>query len=272
MHAYLEILRPVNGLMAVLAVTLGAYFAGVPFAPIPSQFFMAAMVAFLVSGAGMTLNDYFDYRIDHVNRPDRPIPSGRIERQTALNYAAGLYGGAIALAAITLNAGLIALTAFNILLTAVYAWKLKRTAAGHFIVSWLVASAFLYGAFLAEVPAIVWQIAALAFAVNLARETTKAIEDYKGDKAMGARTLPIVLGMDVAEWLALAFVFLGIALSPLPYILGGLKNGYLVLILAADAALAWSGWLIFKQPRTAQKWIKIAMGLALAAVLVGVFI
>jgi geranylgeranylglycerol-phosphate geranylgeranyltransferase len=272
MYAYLEILRPVNGLMAVLAVTLGAFFAGVPFAPIPSEFFMAAIIAFLVSGAGMSLNDYFDYRIDQVNQPDRPVPSGRMSRQAALNYAAALYGGAVALAFLTLNIGLLVLTAVNIILTVSYAWKLKRTAVGHFIVSWLVASTFLYGALLAGVPQIVWYIAALAFAVNLARETTKAIEDYKGDKAMGARTLPIVLGMDVAEWLALSFVFLGIALSPLPYIMSGLKNGYLVLILAADAALAWSGWLIFKQPRTAQKWIKIAMGLALAAVLVGVFI
>ena len=34
--------------------------------------------------AGIALNDYFDYAIDLVERPQRPIPSGRVKRETAL--------------------------------------------------------------------------------------------------------------------------------------------------------------------------------------------
>ena len=34
--------------------------------------------------AGMSLNDYFDYRIDKKERPRRPLPSGKISRRNAL--------------------------------------------------------------------------------------------------------------------------------------------------------------------------------------------
>jgi len=35
--------------------------------------------------AGMSLNDYFDYEIDKKERPQRPIPSGKIPRKNALS-------------------------------------------------------------------------------------------------------------------------------------------------------------------------------------------
>lgn len=34
--------------------------------------------------SGMTLNDYFDYKVDRIERPQRPLPSGKISRKTAL--------------------------------------------------------------------------------------------------------------------------------------------------------------------------------------------
>jgi len=34
--------------------------------------------------AGMSLNDYFDYKIDKKERPQRPIPSGKVPRKNAL--------------------------------------------------------------------------------------------------------------------------------------------------------------------------------------------
>ncbi|GLW66333.1 transferase [Actinomadura rubrobrunea] len=49
--------------------------------------------------AGMALNDYADRRLDAVERPERPIPSGRVRPGTALAVAAGLTGAGVALAA-----------------------------------------------------------------------------------------------------------------------------------------------------------------------------
>ncbi|WP_258314396.1 UbiA family prenyltransferase [Streptomyces sp. Act143] len=47
----------------------------------------------------MALNDYADATVDAVERPERPVPSGRIRRRTALAIAGILTAGALTLAA-----------------------------------------------------------------------------------------------------------------------------------------------------------------------------
>ncbi|GAA1687394.1 UbiA family prenyltransferase [Kribbella yunnanensis] len=51
--------------------------------------------------AGMALNDWADRELDAVERPERPIPSGRVPAQTAFNLAAGLTAGGLALSALS---------------------------------------------------------------------------------------------------------------------------------------------------------------------------
>ncbi|MGW2206909.1 SCO3242 family prenyltransferase [Streptomyces sp. NPDC001774] len=48
--------------------------------------------------AGMAANDWADRRLDEVERPERPIPSGRVSPGTALAVAVGLTAAGIALA------------------------------------------------------------------------------------------------------------------------------------------------------------------------------
>lgn len=48
--------------------------------------------------AGMALNDYADREIDAVERPSRPIPSGRVSPEFALGFAGALTAGSLALA------------------------------------------------------------------------------------------------------------------------------------------------------------------------------
>jgi 4-hydroxybenzoate polyprenyltransferase len=57
----------------------------------------AASVAFY--WAGMALNDYADRDLDAVERPERPIPSGRVSPGQALGIAAGLTAAGLGLAA-----------------------------------------------------------------------------------------------------------------------------------------------------------------------------
>ncbi|MGI5459319.1 SCO3242 family prenyltransferase [Streptomyces sp. CA-249302] len=51
--------------------------------------------------AGMALNDYADATIDAVERPERPVPSGRVPRRTALAVAGGLTAAGLGLAAVS---------------------------------------------------------------------------------------------------------------------------------------------------------------------------
>jgi 4-hydroxybenzoate polyprenyltransferase len=50
--------------------------------------------------AGMALNDWADRDIDAVERPERPIPSGRVTPRTAFGVAAGLTTAGLALAGV----------------------------------------------------------------------------------------------------------------------------------------------------------------------------
>jgi len=50
--------------------------------------------------AGMALNDYADRSLDAVERPERPLPSGRVRPGEAFGLAVGLTGAGVALAAV----------------------------------------------------------------------------------------------------------------------------------------------------------------------------
>ncbi|MFH0829651.1 MAG: geranylgeranylglycerol-phosphate geranylgeranyltransferase [Candidatus Aenigmatarchaeota archaeon] len=266
---YMELLRPVNGAMAIAGVIIGAALGGVGFMPPPTELLIAALVSFLISGAGMTLNDYFDFRIDFMNRPNRPLPSGRISTNAAMSWAAILYGTAIGFSVFALPWQLTSLAAMNILATFLYAWWLKRTAVGNFMVSWLVASTFIFGAMLGVINPAVVAVAGMAFTINLSREIIKSLEDVKGDKVNGAKTFVVAIGRDAAEWASLSFLFIGIGMSIVPYVLGQLKFGYLLLIIPSDLLAAWAGWQTFENTGKAQKYVKYAMILALVAFALG---
>jgi 4-hydroxybenzoate polyprenyltransferase len=49
----------------------------------------------------MALNDYADATVDAVERPQRPVPSGRVPRRTALSLACGLTAAGLGLAALS---------------------------------------------------------------------------------------------------------------------------------------------------------------------------
>ena len=94
--ALYRLARPFNGLSGGLAVFLGGYVArtGAWF-----DGFLAAVVTFLITGAGNTWNDYLDVEIDRINRPDRVLPSGQVSRRAALIFALSLNAIALVIAA-----------------------------------------------------------------------------------------------------------------------------------------------------------------------------
>ena len=51
------------------------------------RLWLVSIAAFVMLAAGNAINDYCDYHIDQINRPRRPLPSGRIRRIDALIFA-----------------------------------------------------------------------------------------------------------------------------------------------------------------------------------------
>ena len=93
MRGYLELLRPPNVVTAVADVLAGYAVAGRA-QPRALPWLIAATVC-LYAG-GVVLNDFFDRRIDAVERPERPIPSGRVPAARAAGLGAALLIVAIA--------------------------------------------------------------------------------------------------------------------------------------------------------------------------------
>jgi len=107
LRGYLELLRPANVVTAIADVLAGYAVAG---RGQGSQLpWLLAATACLYAG-GVVLNDYFDRAVDARERPERPIPSGRVPAG-----AAGRLGGALLAAGIflafraTMAAGVLAL-------------------------------------------------------------------------------------------------------------------------------------------------------------------
>jgi 4-hydroxybenzoate polyprenyltransferase len=96
-RAYLELLRPANVVTAIADVLAGYAVAGGGQGPrLP---WLLAATACLYAG-GVVLNDYFDRGVDARERPERPIPSGRVPAR-----AAGRLGGALLAAGVLLAFG-----------------------------------------------------------------------------------------------------------------------------------------------------------------------
>jgi len=254
---YLDILRPKNCLMASFAVLVGSFLVlrlDLLEVWTPVAFAMAA--AFLITGAGNAINDYFDVEADRLNRPNRPIPSERVSVRRALVWSIILFIIGILLAAFTtmLTFGI---AVFNSFILLIYSWSLQhKTFFGNFTVAYLTGSTFLFGGAAVgniQLPLVFGLLAGL---VTVSREIFKDLEDIEGDKKTFLKKTSltkkrfmerfivteegVILKYKEKTGIITSIVSLGIAivLSPLPYSLGLLDFSYLLFVLPADIVFA----------------------------------
>ncbi|MEU1164881.1 SCO3242 family prenyltransferase [Streptomyces sp. NPDC005921] len=108
-------------------IIAGAAAAGRPFGPrVPGV--IASSVC--LYWAGMALNDYADAAVDAVERPQRPVPSGRVPRRTALGVACALTAAGLGLAAVSGGRRSLAVALPLTGLVWAYDLKLKSTPVG----------------------------------------------------------------------------------------------------------------------------------------------
>jgi geranylgeranylglycerol-phosphate geranylgeranyltransferase len=244
---YLRLMRPVNCLMMGFAVIVGATLAGADFSSIRWQILAYGFIAgFTLTGASMTINDYYDREIDAINEPKRPIPSGLIKPREALALAAALT-----------TIGFVAAYLTNIFcfVTAIFAWIIfvtyttvgKRAGLpGNFLVSICVSIPFVYGSY-AIVDAIKLNVlifASMAFLSNTGREITKGIVDVQGDRTRNVRTLAVRYGQRTAAVAAALFYLSAILLSPIPRVLNLVSLWFVPLVALTDLGLAASSFML----------------------------
>lgn len=265
---FLRILRPVNAVVSGLAAVLGYLIAKGTIVP---ETAVLVVAVFLITGAGNVINDYFDREIDRINRPERPIPSGEVSPSAAWKYSAVLFiaGIAICLAA---NPLCLAIATFNSFLLVLYAMKLKNMAvAGNLAVAYLSASIFLFGGAFAGIGGMFENIsiAGITFLAMTARELLKDAEDLEGDRAGGAITLPVIVGVRKTAILAFMFATSAAILSLLPigrwwgiYYLGAIGIVDAVILASAGLSLGCREAQCVQKSRSTT-YLKLGMFMAL---------
>ncbi|WP_313695009.1 geranylgeranylglycerol-phosphate geranylgeranyltransferase [Halorarum halobium] len=263
----LELTRPGNAVAAGALTFIGAFVGGGLRAT--SVALAVAATVFAVA-AGNAANDYFDRDIDRVNRPDRPIPSGRVSPRGAAVFSAVLFLGAV-VAAVTLPVLALGIAVVNLVALVAYTELFKGLpGVGNAVVAYLTGSTFLFGAAAVEsLGPDVWVLFGLAAVATFARELVKDVEDVSGDREEGLRTLPIVAGERATLTLAVVVMALGAGASVLPYARGTFGLAYLALVIPADGVMVGATALGFRDPGTAQRWLKRGTYLAAAAFVLG---
>lgn len=195
-----RISRPVNLIMVAFAQLMAAYFlvetdnSGLPVLQDP-KLYILVFCTVLITAAGYMINDYYDVKIDYVNRPHEVVVGKGIKRRVViflhslLNFTAIGLGYFIAPRIALMNF----LAAF---LLWFYSNRLKREPLiGNLAVAFLTGlSVYLVALYFQKSELLVFTYAVFAFFLNLIREILKDIEDRPGDRKHGCRTLPIVLG------------------------------------------------------------------------------
>jgi geranylgeranylglycerol-phosphate geranylgeranyltransferase len=257
--------------MAGFAVLIGAKMGG----PLSIPVFFAVLAAFLICGAGNTINDYFDYEIDKVNNPSRPLPSKMLSLGSAHRYSISLFSSGIILS-FFINVPALLLAVFNSMILYLYAASIKSQGGltKNLTVSYLVASPFLFGGLAVGNPSVTLFLVLVALLVNTSREVVKDIEDYEGD-VKHLESLPVRFGFRTAGRIATVFLVVSILLSPLPYKMDMVNSLYLLFIVPADVLLVYSTAELLRSPKeksgNVQRLIKVAMVLALLGFFLGSF-
>ncbi len=250
----LKLIRVQNLIIIALTQYLFRYAILIPImklediSPVFSNFNFALLVisTLLIAAAGYAINDYFDIRIDRINRPDKIVVGKFISRRkvmllhTVLSIIAVLIG-----VYLSFCVGSLKLAAVNIVI-ATLLWMYSMKYKAYFLVGNLIVAfasgmtivivwlfeiyALRYQGNITSNPNIIdfvtnkikilnfllWAYTLFAFVISLAREIIKDIEDVTGDKKCGCSTIPVVIGISKTKYFLL--FLLGLSVLLLSYI------------------------------------------------------
>lgn len=254
---YWELARPFTLIAPALGMFTGSVIALGASPPIPlspwivAKIALGTLMAAVLNAASNTLNQVTDLEADRVNKPGRPIPSGRATTDEALRLAGLLYLAAFALATpvgpqCTFLAGTAAV------LTVLYSAPPFRLKAIPYLANAVIA---VPRGVLLKVAGWTcvrdfgrvepWYIGMIFGLFLLGATTTKDFADIRGDRAAGFRTIPVVLGTRRAAWLTAPFLVLPFLLIP-----WGLREGFLsgsphVLYALTVLLSAWGAYVAY---------------------------
>lgn len=257
----LRLIKPITWFPPIWAYLCGSVSAGVPLAGNWGMVLLGMVLAGpIVCGMSQAANDWCDRHVDAVNEPDRPIPSGRIPGRWGLYIA-------LAMTALSLWVGsLLGAWGFWATVAGVAAaWaysaepvRLKRSGwwgpglvgLSYEGLPWFTGAAVLLQA------APRFEIVIIALLYAFGAHGIMTLNDFKaleGDRQHGVRSLPVVLGPEVAAKIACTVMGMAQALViPLLVLWGKPLHalGVLAVLVVQIAAMR----VLFRDPKGKAPW------------------
>jgi geranylgeranylglycerol-phosphate geranylgeranyltransferase len=223
--------RPATLAAPVAGVIGGAVAAQAGWPRSPFALVLAVASALLLTGASNGLNQIADLETDRINRPERPLPSGRMSMRDAWALTLALLAAALALAA-ACGVGYLVCVLITVPVTAAYSFPPLRTkrlpfAANATIATprglLLVLAGWAVGGGVLRPEA--WILGALAWIYVFGASATKDFADALGDRATGCVTLPILWGPRPAARFVAPFLVVPFLALPALAAAGALPGG-----------------------------------------------
>ena len=272
-RALVEAMRPKTIPLALVSVFIGGIVADSA-SYISFDLFLAVVAAFFVTAGSLIFNDYYDWKIDEMIHPERPIPSGRLSPKEGL-YFAILYFCIALIITFFINAICFGMVVFSIGCIVLYDELFKsKGIAGNLVVAFVSSMSFTFGGAAVGQPLSSLVLSIMAFFIFLGREILMDVRDIEGD--MLARvTLPMQIGEKAATYVGCMFLAITIILTPLPFIWGILSIWYLLIIILVDIIGIYVILLSFKKIRNIAKiadLVRIVAAIGSIAFIAGILI
>lgn len=184
---------------------------------------MLSSSTIIIAAAGYVINDYYDIKIDYVNKPDEVIVGRLIKRRVVLVSHTALNVAGVALG-LLLSWKIAAINFLSAFLLWFYSNQLKRMPfVGNFMIALLTGLAIMIvGIYFGRNEILILNYAIFAFSITLIREVIKDMEDVAGDERYGSKTLPIIWGMRKTK--LFLYLLMAVFLALLFYLAHGLDN------------------------------------------------
>jgi 4-hydroxybenzoate polyprenyltransferase len=215
-------------------------------------FFLLVVSSVFIAGAGYIINDYFDVKIDAINKPEKVIVGKRIKRRWAIFFH--LFLSVLGLGTSIYVAwksswwlGLANLIC--IFLLWIYSVKYKKElAVGNFIIAaltaWVILSVYVFVIGISGESSVEWRpmllkyaflYAGFAFITTIIREVIKDMEDTEGDRQFHSNTMPIAWGIPTTKVFTAVWIIvcIGLLFSIIGYAMALDQWGIIIYILLA---------------------------------------
>lgn len=290
----LKMTRPVNIVIAMVTLTIGYYLLSA----MPTQSAGISWTTLILQSIGFAFaigfaniqNDILDLDSDRLNRPERPLVSGKVSETVARRAW-------IILIALTVVCGiaesLVTKTGFTsaiffvllcLVLIAYNKWLKHIPLLKNMTVAFLCATPLILCLFyptgyketedfamdFADKIGFLYPAMLFAFLLTTSREIYKDLEDETGDIKAGIMTFPLIAGTKAARRLAAFITIFCWAILPLPVVQGYYPMLFLYITGAAFTPIL-AAILVFAHKRNyrrAQKLVKVAMFAGLVALVV----